>query len=211
MGRNESVSFFTCRLKLVDKVNTHRSVVNQVCYHQPSSRIASASRDHMIYLWRVSSSSSSSASLDLVCSFDKHLGNVLSLAFSQDGRFLFSGGSDNVVRLWDIENEQFVRHIETVQQQNNPQGDVVFLSASFEEGKLLTMSNDGFLRLYSVKQEPQDPVCPSETNTTDDDWMDLDALMAGQLDDFSKFSTVFDDLERSLSVCSVRNGAVANV
>ena len=124
----------------------------------------------MIHLWKVSSSTS----LDLVCSFDKHLGNVLSLAFSPDGRFLFSGGSDNVMRLWDVKNERFVRNVETVQQQNNPQGDVVFLSASFQEGKLLTVSNDGFLRLYSVKQEPQDPVYPSKSSTTDDDWMELD-------------------------------------
>ena len=199
--------FCTCRLKCVDQVNAHRSVINQINYHQPSSCLASASRDHMIHLWKVSSSTS----LDLVCSFDKHLGNVLSLAFSPDGRFLFSGGSDNVMRLWDVKNERFVRNVETVQQQNNPQGDVVFLSASFQEGKLLTVSNDGFLRLYSVKQEPQDPVYPSKSSTTDDDWMDLDALMAGQLDDFSKFSTVFDDLERSLSVCSVRNEVVADV
>ena len=97
-------------VKLVGSICAHRSVVNQIIHHESSSLLASTSRDHMIHLWRVSSSLSS---LDLVCSFDKHVGNVLSLAFSPDGRFLFSGGSDNVVRLWDVRSERFVRNIET--------------------------------------------------------------------------------------------------
>ena len=190
-------------MKLVSSVCAHRSVVNHIAYHESSSLLASTSRDHMIHLWKVSSFSSS---LDLICSFDKHLGNVLSLAFSQDGRFLFSGGSDNMVRLWDISNQRFVRNIETIQRQTNHQGDVVFLSTAFEPETLLTMSNDGFLRVFTIQHESQ---ASKDSKLSEEAWMvDLDELMAGQLDDFSKPSTVYDDLQCCLPVCSVQFGSL---
>jgi WD40 repeat protein len=58
--------------------------------------LASGSEDKKIKLWSVESQKE-------VTTFKGHRGNIYSVAFSPDGKYLASGSWDNTVKLWSVE------------------------------------------------------------------------------------------------------------
>lgn len=44
-----------------------------------------------------------------VCTFEGHLGRILSVAFSPDGKNVVTGSEDCVLKIWDIERKSEVR------------------------------------------------------------------------------------------------------
>ncbi|KAF3886951.1 MULTISPECIES: nSTAND1 domain-containing NTPase [Nostocales] len=63
--------------------------------------IASASRDKTVKLWRMNGK--------LIKTWNAHNGWVNSVSFSPDGKFLVSGGEDNIVKLWNVADGQLMR------------------------------------------------------------------------------------------------------
>ena len=87
----------------------HKAQVNSVTFNPKNyNQIASGSDDQSIILWNLSSLESS------VLKSPKVKGRksiVKSVAFSPDGRWLVSGGSDRHVRLWDLTTDKPTSHI----------------------------------------------------------------------------------------------------
>ncbi|MFN2149546.1 MAG: WD40 repeat domain-containing protein, partial [Anaerolineales bacterium] len=65
---------------------------------------APPAKDNTIRLWDVSSG-------ELVNSFVGHADTVVALAFSDDGKWLLSGGMDGMLSLWEVESGQQVQSI----------------------------------------------------------------------------------------------------
>jgi WD40 repeat protein len=67
-----------------------------LAFHPGGTRLASAGRDRMIWLWDL-------AKAQDVARLQGHTNYVFALDFSPDGKTLVSGSGDNTVRLWDTE------------------------------------------------------------------------------------------------------------
>jgi hypothetical protein len=77
--------------------------------------------------------------------FEGHKGPVLSLAFSPDGRRIFSGGSDTTVRMWDVETGK-----ELLQFKGHQFG--VSALAVSPDGKLLLSTDNQKVHLWDVQK-----------------------------------------------------------
>ncbi|MEX2288149.1 MAG: WD40 repeat domain-containing protein [Planctomycetaceae bacterium] len=78
-------------------------------------------------------------------------GWVRALAFSKSGRFLASGGRDQVVRLWDVEHgteqRQFIGHCATVEK----------VAFSPDEQTIASGGQDGIIHLWDVASGKESP------------------------------------------------------
>src|SRR5262249_4220036 len=73
-------------------------------------------------------------------------GSVASLALSQDGRFVLTGGADRVVRLWDVGREAELQKLEGHTQ------DVRAVALSPAGAHALSCSSDATGRLWNAKK-----------------------------------------------------------
>jgi WD40 repeat protein len=69
---------------------------------------------------------------------------VWSLAVSPSGRFVLSGGSDKIIRCWDMKNRQ------NVQTFPHHSGAVVGLAFPPRGARFVSCSNDGSLCLWNL-------------------------------------------------------------
>src|SRR5579871_6518611 len=73
----------------------HRDGIFCVAFSHDGRSLASASRNHTIKVWDVSTGRERHT-------LKGHTNQVLRLAFSPDGRRLISGAADNTAKVWDV-------------------------------------------------------------------------------------------------------------
>ena len=106
----------------------------------PDGRIASSGEDRIIKIWQASTG-------ELIRSLEGHStpGQVVSVAFSPDGKLLVSGGEDKTVRIWDSSSGSLV-HVFTAQGIDGEQFAVAFA----HDGSLVAAgSKSGRVRFWN--------------------------------------------------------------
>ena len=81
---------------------------------------------------------------ELIMALSGHEGDVLSVAFSLDGRYLATGSGDTIVRIWDVSNGELLRVLK------GHSAEVGGLAFSPDGKLLLTSSEDGMLIIWDV-------------------------------------------------------------
>jgi len=74
----------------------------------------------------------------------EHADDVLSVAFSRDGRFLATGSADNTVKLWDLQSRQSIRIL------RGHRGSVKQVAFSPDGTRLVSASLDKTVRIWSA-------------------------------------------------------------
>ncbi len=81
---------------------------------------------------------------DYFIDFEGHYGQVISIAFSPDGKYMASGSEDNNIKIWSIEQQ---RELVTLRGHN----ETVYSVSFSPDGKYLaSASDDGMIKLWNI-------------------------------------------------------------
>jgi WD40 repeat protein len=83
--------------ELGDRV--HQERVRCCCFTPMGKSLISADKEGKIIIW----DSESEPSTRGIASYDAHAGEISAMAISPDGKFLATAGSDNLVKIWDLD------------------------------------------------------------------------------------------------------------
>ncbi|XP_050533701.1 striatin-3 isoform X2 [Daktulosphaira vitifoliae] len=139
-------------------LRSHFDGVRALAFHPTESILITASEDHTMKLWNLQKTVApkKSASLDVepLYTFRSHTGPVFCLAVSKNGDYCYSGGLDNVIKVWSMPSanidpyDSYDKNILV----NNLEGheDAVWgLSVHHKRSEILSCSSDGTVKLWS--------------------------------------------------------------
>uniref|UniRef100_A0A2H8TTB6 Striatin-3 n=1 Tax=Melanaphis sacchari TaxID=742174 RepID=A0A2H8TTB6_9HEMI len=139
-------------------LRSHFDGVRALAFHPTESILITASEDHTMKLWNLQKTIApkKSASLDVepLYTFRSHTGPVFCLAISKNGEHVYSGGLDNVIKVWSMPSanidpyDSYDKNILI----NNLEGheDAVWgISVHHNRSELLSCSADGSVKLWS--------------------------------------------------------------
>ncbi|XP_050424600.1 striatin-3 isoform X2 [Adelges cooleyi] len=139
-------------------LRSHFDGVRALAFHPTESILITASEDHTMKLWNLQKTIApkKSASLDVepLYTFRSHTGPVFCLAISKNGEYCYSGGLDNVIKVWSMPAanidpyDSYDKNILV----NNMEGheDAVWgISVHHKRSELLSCSADGTVKLWS--------------------------------------------------------------
>ena len=87
-----------------------------------------------------------------IVSFSGHQGDVTSLTTTSNGDFLFSGGRDHSIRMWNIESGRFIRLIKTDHSSSGHHHGTITALYSLQNDKLLlSASLDGYMKVFRIR------------------------------------------------------------
>ena len=114
----------------------HRSDLSAAIFSSNSQIIATASLDSTVRLWDIRQSIAKQV-------FKEHTGPVLSLAITNDGDLIATGSADGTAKLWNSSGNVLF---------TAPHGsEVVRISFSPQESKILTGTDNGVVQLWNVE------------------------------------------------------------
>ena len=131
----------------------------------------------MIHAWDVATiwplMGSFHTNCSCIVSFSGHQGDVTSLTSTADGEFLFSGGRDHSIRMWNTRSGRCVRHIEDIHSPaGHHRGTITGLYCLQDDQYLLSASLDGCVKMYHIMT-----VMEKESKS-----LSIDDLLAGFMD-----------------------------
>lgn len=135
--------------RLLRKLQGHTSAITALAFHPDSSLLASGGTDGTIRLWRgfgpevIGAGGGSNATLlQPVAVLQGDMDVVHDLAFSPDGRLLARGGSDRLLRLWDVGEAAFPERIEaSVHVQDESEVDILGIAFSPDGARVACSGN----------------------------------------------------------------------
>lgn len=119
-----------------NRLEGHQDVVQSVSFSGDGQRIATASHDTTVKLWRSDGS--------LITTLKGHTQPVMSVSFSRDGQMIASGSLDGTVRLWDRNGKP----IGVINAHNNSW--VMSVCFSSDGKTIATGSNDTTAKLWRL-------------------------------------------------------------
>jgi WD40 repeat protein len=166
----------------------HQGAITSIAFAPPSSTtlsfsnrqqlLASGSTDSTVRIWNHRSTASGSTSStdgqdEELAVLNGHLGAIYSIAISSDGRFLASGGTDRILRVWNLD-----KIMNNTQKDDFCQGlkghemtivEVAFSNKNNSQDLLLSASLDMTVRLWSQQQQQQSRQRPPKQRRADHD------------------------------------------
>ena len=128
----------------------HDSYVSALAFAPTGNLLASASFDHTVHLWNVTTGESMAV-------LQGHDSSVLSLAFFTDGTHVASGAGGGVVILWDVESRSRAATLQAYPprptdhpEEYSHSHDVYGLAFRADDTELVSMSRGGELKIWSV-------------------------------------------------------------
>ncbi|PHQ48828.1 hypothetical protein BLA24_27560 [Streptomyces cinnamoneus] len=115
----------------------HDKPVNAVAYSPDGRTLATASDDHTVKLWNVTSKR-------LITTLRGHTRGVDALAFSPDGKVLASGGEDGSAKLWHLPTNTVIATLA------GHRGAVLTVVFSRDGGTLVTAGHDRDVKLWDT-------------------------------------------------------------
>ena len=158
--------------KLLHSFRGHTSTITCAAFPQNSGYdlLASGSGDHTVRLW-----SRQNQEMPLVYTFDGHTDWVRSIVFSENAKFLASGGDDSIVCLWSVATHSLIHtfhcHGWIFNVAFSPDGRSLLSAGhnvevwSTDSGKLL-QTPQGHTRVTSVAFSPDGQILASGTDDT---------------------------------------------
>jgi len=96
--------------RLLAEKTYHLSAIEELVFTPDGRYLLSSGKDGRIAIW-------DAPRLELIGSFEGHIGIVRSIAVASDSRFMVScGAEDGTVRVWDIASTEQIEHLEVAQQ-----------------------------------------------------------------------------------------------
>jgi WD40 repeat protein len=138
----------------------HTGWVNAVQYSRSGRRIATASVDHTIKIWKPKDGT-------LMATLTGHTDWVMSVSWSPDDRRIISGGADHSVRIWNVKNRVMIKVL-------HGHADVVYHAEELLSGRVMSSSLDSYVKMWQVKPTPPD--APRKPKITKVDQYFLDVL-----------------------------------
>lgn len=120
---------------VVKSVPAHLDWVTTVAYSPDGKWIATGGSDSRVKIW--------SSNGELENTFTSHKRHITKVRFSKDGSRLYSSSQDNTLIIWDLRKKLQGMLIEV------SEADVNDFVLSPDESKILTISDDGIMKLWS--------------------------------------------------------------
>ncbi|OMJ75519.1 hypothetical protein SteCoe_25335 [Stentor coeruleus] len=129
----------------------HKDIVKCVKFSHDGKFIASASNDKSVKIWRVQD-------YKMVCEFNEHEGNVLTLCYNHDSTILASGGSDSKIILWNLTEKKKIHKFK------GHDGSIRSLTFSSDSSYLISGSNDTTVKVWDVTKKTIDTTFTNHKN-----------------------------------------------
>jgi len=124
--------------------------INTLALSRDGRTLAIAGASHRLTLWKVTEQSTRNSAhieVEFAATVEAHTGPVQTAAFSPDGKTLATGGSDRIIRLWDVSDPTRPTTIALL----TGHASAVLTAAFSPDGRTLaTGSDDGDVRLWDV-------------------------------------------------------------
>jgi WD40 repeat protein len=133
----------------------HDSGLGGLAYSPDGARVATCGGDKLIRLWKLPDSATPTPPIELdrklSTALKGHAGPLSSVAFSHDGRLLVSGGSDIILKVWDVQSGTEIRSL-------RGHGDWVSSVAFGPDSRfILSASVDKTVRIWELSNEETAP------------------------------------------------------
>lgn len=128
----------------VREFSGHNGAIYDLRFDPSGEMLATASADQTVKLWRVGTG-------ERLDTFAQPEGAMHCVQFSSDGKFVFAAGADKQIRKWQIVSRDAPAINPMVVARYAHESDVLQLEL-FQDGYLLSASDDGTVKLWGVEQ-----------------------------------------------------------
>ncbi len=127
----------------------HSEGVTSVAFDPDGKRVVTGSRDHSARIW------DADTGRELHC-FHGHSNDVTFVSFNPDGKYVLSGSADGTGIVWDAKTDRTLFSLpeldsESPRDPEHLRGNIHFVSFTPDGERIVTVSSDKIIRIWSVK------------------------------------------------------------